>query len=381
MINIGFIILCTSAFIVSMGAGIISPILPIYSRDLGASGLMLGFIFSSFYASMALCNPIMGRLSDRIGKKVMISLGFGIGTIVAISYIWAANPMQLIIVRLIHGVVGAMVIPVVMALVGELSPVGKEGLYMGIYSMMCFLGIAAGPVVGGRIVDAGGTALAFYTFSGLTGMIFLLNLFFLPPTKALNPALTPKRPLKEMFASRPIKGLIVFNFILAIAQGALMVFLPLLARSQHLTITQIGILASVFISMAGLFQVPFGWLANRYDRVRLVIFGTLLVAFALAFLPMAVGFKPLLFLSAIIGISSAIASPAASAILVEHSRSIGMGFVMGSMNTVISLGMITGPIVAGIVMDQLSISYSFYICSIIFLAGAVLFNYFTKAIE
>jgi MFS family permease len=72
------------------------------------------------------------------------------------------------------------------------------------------------------------------------------------------------------------------------------------------------------------------------------------------------------------------ASPAANAMLVEHSREIGMGSVMGSMNAFTSLGMIVGPIAAEIVMDMINLDYAFYFYSVFFIIGPSIFYYFTK---
>lgn len=382
MLNRGFVVLCISAFVIAIGAGIIVPILPLYTDSLGATGIMLGIVFSSTPLTMALCSPFMGRLSDRLGKKLLITSGLAVGSFIAITFVWATNSADLITIRLLQGISNAMVVPIVMAYMGELSPKGQEGSYMGVYSMMAFLGMAAGPLAGGVIADSWGMDSSFYAFGGSLGIVFILTLFLLPPQKGLKePQPISKRPLKDILASDPLKGLFVFSFTLAIAQSGLMVFLPLLAKGQQLTITEIGLLASVFVLSAGILQVPFGIVADRYNKVMLVMIGTLSVAVGLAYMTLVPGFLSLLCLAAIMGVASAVASPAANAMVVEYSREIGMGVVMGSMRSFTSLGMIIGPIVAGIAMDLVNIDYAFYLCSMIFIIGACVFYHYTKDIS
>ncbi|MBN1187523.1 MAG: MFS transporter, partial [Bacteroidales bacterium] len=179
-------------------------------------------------------------------------------------------------------------------------------------------------------------------------------------------------------ASNPLKGLFIFGFILAIAQSGVAVFLPLLADNQQLTKTQIGILASAFVFVAGILQPYFGRLSNRYNKVKMVLIGTLIIAIGLAYLPSTNGFWILLSVAIFIGIAAALASPAANAMIVEHSREIGLGVVSGTMNAFTSLGMIIGPIGAGIVMDKINLNSAFYLYSLIFIIGTALFYYFIK---
>jgi len=142
--------------------------------------------------------------------------------------------------------------------------------------------------------------------------------------------------------------------------------------------SQIGILASSFIFCAGILQAPFGWLANRLDKVKMVIISTLLVGMGLVFIPHAHGFIPLLAIGSVLGMASALGVPAANALVVEHSREIGLGAVSGSMNACTSSGNILGPLAAGIVMDLINLASAFYLYAIIFIIGTIVFFLYTK---
>jgi MFS family permease len=380
MIKNGFVVLCFSVFIAAIGVGIIYPVLPIYIKNLGASGFMIGLIFSSFFVSMALCTPFLGRLSDKVGKKLFITMGFAFSAIIALAYVWVTNPSQFILVRFLNGISIAMILPIIMAYIGELAPQGQEGSYMGIYSMSMFLGMAAGPVLGGIIFERWGSEQAFYSLAGSMGLAFLLTLVMLPARTPKGSQTIAKSPFKEILASRPLKGLLVFGFIFSTANSGLMVFLPLLANNQKLSMSQIGILASAFIFFAGILQAPFGWLANRWNRGKLVASSALIVAVGLAFLPLAKGFFPLLCLGSLLGMASALGPPAANAMMVEHSREIGLGVVSGSMNACNNAGAIIGPLVAGIIMDLINLDYAFYLFAMIFIIGTVIFYFLTREV-
>jgi len=380
MLKSDFVVLCFSVFIAAIGAGIVTPLLPIYVKDLGASGLVLGAFFSSFFLSMAIVTPFFGRMSDKIGKKIFITWGLALSTVVALAYVWTTSPLQLIVVRFLNGITIAMLLPIIMAYIGDLTPAGQEGSYMGIYSMALFLGMAAGPVLGGVIIDQSGTASAFYACAGGMGIAFIITLLFLPRRTTISLPTIAKYPLREILASGPLKGLFVFSFIVTMAQSGLLIFLPLLANDQHLSMSQIGILASSAILFAGLLQAPFGWLANRWNKGKLVICSTLLIGVGLAFLPLANGFITLLCLGSFIGMASSMGIPAANAMLIEHSRDIGMGVVTGSLNSCTSVANIIGPLAAGIVMDLINLDFAFYLMASIFVIGTVLFYYLSREV-
>ena len=67
-----FNVLFVSVFAVMLGLGIVAPLMPLYAENLGATGVWLGLIFAGFSLTRAIFTPIMGRLSDRRGRKRFI---------------------------------------------------------------------------------------------------------------------------------------------------------------------------------------------------------------------------------------------------------------------------------------------------------------------
>ncbi|MFC1914030.1 MFS transporter [Chloroflexota bacterium] len=68
-------VLALSIFSSMLGVGIVAPLLPLYAEDMGATGIWLGIIFGSFYISRSIVMPIMGKLSDRRGRKLILGSG------------------------------------------------------------------------------------------------------------------------------------------------------------------------------------------------------------------------------------------------------------------------------------------------------------------
>ena len=377
-----FNILFISIFSTMMGLGIVSPIMPVFAKDLGASGIWLGIIFAGFSLSRGIFMPIIGKLSDKNGRKKYILIGLLAYTIISLFYLIAYNVYSLSIIRFVHGFASAMVIPVAMAYVGEIANDGEEGKTMGKFNVSMFLGMGTGPFLGGILHDSFGLSSVFIAMSVLSFIAFLLILFLLPDVKFKNHSLTNKKsnrlPFKEIMKDDIMKGLLIFRAIGAIGRGGIMSFLPIFAALININASQIGIIISVNVFLTALLQGYFGKLADKYSKTSLIIIGSFISAVALLLILHAHDFWSLLAIDVIMGIGGAISMPAASAITVKVGRKFGMGASMGVFNSAMSFGMILAPLISGLVMDTLGLIYIFYVAGIISVIGILIFIFFVK---
>ena len=118
MISRVFPILAISIFSCMLGSGIVVPLLPLYAESLGASGLWLGLIFAAFPLSQFLATPVFGRLSDRKGRKLFISIGLLAYAVISFGFIYTNTVSQLVLLRFLHGLAGALILPIAQAYVG-----------------------------------------------------------------------------------------------------------------------------------------------------------------------------------------------------------------------------------------------------------------------
>ena len=150
-----------AVFLSMLGVGIISPLLPIYAKKLGAGGFAVGLIFGLFSLSRSVVMPFYGRLSDLVGRKVFIIAGLAAYSVASLGYVFAHGVLSLSLVRLFLGLASAAILPIEMAFVGDLTPRGSEGRSMGLFSTAFFAGFGAGPIIGGFIFDRLGFEAAF----------------------------------------------------------------------------------------------------------------------------------------------------------------------------------------------------------------------------
>jgi MFS family permease len=362
-----------------LGTGIISPLLPLYAENMGASATWIGIIFAGFSISVTVVTPIAGRLSDRRGRKLFLGTGLLAIAIVSLGYIWAESALQLTIVRLIHGAASGMTLPIAQAYIGDIAPEGEEGKWMGYFNAAFFTGFGIGPFMGGILSDHFGMSTAFLTMGSLSLLSFLTVFFFLPEIKPKKTASRPQTSYKKIITSRMVRGLFSFRLAFSLGRGAFAAFLPILAAaSLGLSPTLTGVLLAVNILLMSLLGMYGGNIADRLNRKTMVIAGSLANLTFLALVPLAGNFWQLLVICILGGLGGAMSMPAASALTVEEGRKFGMGSTMAIFTMAFSIGMAVGPLLSGVIADYVSIKSVFYFGAIIGSIGTSLFIWFTR---
>lgn len=364
-------ILFIAVFASMLGLGIVVPLLPYYAETLGATGIGIGLIFSGFALSRAVFMPIIGRYSDRKGRRIFILIGLGLFSILSLAYIFPQSVVELTGIRIAHGFASAMVVPIAMAYVADLSPPGREGICMGSFNTSLFLGLGCGPLLGGVVMDAVGIETVFLLMAALSFVSFLICLLFLPEGVPSGRMSSSIRLAAGSICMRPV---LFFRIMNAYASGTFMVFLPVIATFwMGLSALETGVIISLSILATGLLQRYFGRLADRFSKTGLIAGGTITVSLCLIGIPFSSGFFELLILSFILGVGSALAIPASSAVVAIAGRSYGQGACMGAFNTAMSVGMVSAPIISGYVMDLFDIRTVFEVAGVISLVSVIVF--------
>ena len=373
-----FFVLFISVFSCMLGVGTIVPILPIYAETLGASGLWLGAIFAGFSLSRIVFMPLIGKFSDRMGRKRFIALGLLIYTLSSLGFIYANNVQALTLVRIIQGFSSAMILPIAMAFIGDISPPGKEATYMGIITVALFLGFGGGPILGGITKDLFTIEADFMVMGGLCLIAFFLVLIYLPRSSSIHKNAPPLDiPFTTMLQSRSVMGICFYRFASAFCRGSIMAFLPLYAHNAlKLNGSQIGLVTASSILLTAVLQLPFGKLADRLNRKMLVLWGSILYFSIIPLIPYTLNFSQILLLNIILGFFGALSLPAASAMILREGKQFVMGSTMAIFNVAMSAGLAVGPVVSGIILDLLGLPEVFYCCTILGLLGTGIVAWF-----
>lgn len=380
MIRRVFPVLALAIFSSMLGAGIVVPLLPLYAEGMGATGLWLGFIFASFAISRTLVTPFFGRLSDRKGRKLLLVIGLFTYALISFTYVLATEVYQLVLVRLVHGVSGAMILPIAQAYIGDLSPEGEEGKWMGYSNAAFFSGFGFGPLMGGMLAAQWGMDLAFITMGVFNLIAFFIAIILLPRSDLRKSATALPFSFMDMRRSSTMVGLFSFRLAIALGRSSFFTFLPLLAATRlGLPADLIGLLIAVHVLLMSILGIVGGRMADIFNRRVLVGIGSIVIFAYLFLVPLAPGFGPLLALCILGSIGSAIATPPVMALTVEEGRKYGMGSAIAAITMAMSIGMAVGPIMTGAIVDFIDINAAFYFSAGLALVGVALFMWFTRA--
>lgn len=372
-----FITLFSAVFVTTTGVGVVAPLLPVYAHEMGGRALQVGLIFGAFSLTRSLFIPVFGRLSDQKGRKPFLTAGLLIYFIVSLSYVFSNNVNTLILLRLGQGFGSAMILPVAQAYIGSITPSNKEGRIMGMFNLALYGGLSAGPLLGGVVTDWFNIQCAFLSMGVLTLFGFILCLLVLPQEKGdykTNSSDSAKFiSYREVLKDRTILSLFLFRTCFTFSIGVTWAFLPLMAGSRlNLSSSSIGILVMINVFVAGIFQTPMGYLADRFNKRCLVVLGGLIAIISVYYLNKASSFGGLLLANGFFGLAGGVSIPALMAIGVIAGRKTGaMGSVMGLLNLSHSLGMLAGPVLAGILVDLYSFDVVFPSAIVVLCVGTL----------
>ena len=383
-----FLSLYFAVFVAVMGISMVSPLLPVYAKEMGASGVWLGLTFSAFAITQAIFGPFAGRLSDRYGRKPFIVAGLLVYLIAAIGYLTAQSFYQVIAFRAFSGIGTSLIFSVTRAYIGDMTPPGQEGRWLGTFATGDIIGFGTGPLVAGLLREVFGFRSVFVAMALLLASSAVIILWWLPgrppvsqERRACN-LVAPRLSFKAALTTPIVLAVTVFMLVTSLSSGAAMSFLGLhLENNIGVGPILVGVAFATQDLAAGFAQPLFGRMADRYNRRLLVVIGLSMSAVFIAFMGLANSYLLIVLLLFLMGAGGAISQVSAGAIQVVAGRKVGMGTVIGLGSAGNGVGIVIGSVIGGLLLDQFSISAPFLFGGVMTAIGMILFVVLTRGVE
>lgn len=286
--NLGLIF--AIVFIDLLGFSLILPLLPFYAGTFGATPTQVGLLVASYAAAQLVSAPLLGRMSDRFGRRpiLMVSL---LGTVIGFLILGFARSLwMLFFSRILDGFTGGN-ISVAQAYIADISDERNRARNFGLIGVAFGLGFIFGPAIGGMLSVYGFSVPAFV--AALLSTLSLLGVVFLLPESLGSEARTSLAARKrEEFTlsnlwqalSRPQVGpLLSIRFFFGLAFSMFQTIFPLYteyrlgldARSTGLVLAYVGMLV-VLVQGAAI-----GPLTARFQERTLIVSALVLMILAL----------------------------------------------------------------------------------------------------
>lgn len=360
-------IIFLTIFIDLMGFGILIPILPTFaSKELGISDFGIGTIVAVFSLMQFIFNPMMGKLSDRIGRRPVI-LATQLMTVIAYLIFAVSNSFLLLFFSRMLAGLGGSNIGVAQAYIADITPREERAKGMGVIGAAFGLGFVFGPIIGALLAKYGyhvaGLGSAFFTSSA-----FVFTYFKLPESlKERRKEGKIKIKLFDLdFAkqilSNPSIGflIILFFFIIFSIANIYGTFAILGYKFYGFTDQQNGILFGITgLVGAGIQAGLIRFLSKKLSDKTIVMMGILLMAIGLGLLPYGGNFTGVAIVISIMAIGSGILQPIIPSMISKYTPEHQQGATLGFSQSVSAFARVLGPLWGGFSFDILGYQFPF----------------------
>lgn len=362
-----FALLCTIGILCFISYNMVRmPVLALFAESLGASPERIGVIVSVSTLTGVFLKLPSGALSDIYGRRMLLRVGVIAFGVPPFFYPFISDVNVLTLLRLFHGLATAIFAPSALATVAELYR-ERRGAALGTYTACTQSGALLGPFIGGYLAFAYGFSSAFLTAGlfGCAAIVMFYSLHLSPPPPRLHDK-SLASVWSEMWkgfsiVARNRKVLVTSSTDAAkmIANGALMAFLPLYGISVGLNAGEVGLLFTIQSLTSFISKPIMGRVSDRMGRQPLIMLGLVICAATFVSIPHVSELALLLVLSAGFGFGEAVVSSSSSAFVADSSEFKTLGAGMGMQGTIGDIGHASGPLLAGVLIANMSYAGAF----------------------
>lgn len=381
---IQFSLLVFINFFVGSMVGLERTILPILGEEyfgITSASAAISFIVS-FGFSKAIVNFWAGNLADKIGRKQVLLIGWGIGLFVPILVIFAHSWFVIVFANVLLGINQGLTWSMTLNMKIDLAKPTQRGLAVGLNEFAGYIGVALMAIITGYVgATYSLSPEPFYIGIGITIVGFILSLTVQDTDEHLK-LQTQKQQvndpnLMEVFKQTSWKDKNLSSISFAgtstnIKDGMVWGLLPLFLTSGGLTVGQIGTIVAIYPAAWGFFQLFTGILSDRIGRKWLITVGMWIQALSLWIILFVDQYSLWLIGAISLGIGTAMVYPTLIASISDVAHPDWRATSMGIYRFWRDSGYAIGAFVSGILADILTINWAIGLVALFpFISGIV----------
>ncbi len=362
-------------FLMGIDLFVVSPLLPFISEAYQISSAKAGWMVTVFALTYAFSAPFFGWLSDKKGRKGLITFGLLLFAISNLLTAFSPSFFWLTVSRIIAGLSVASITPLIYAIIGESAPANRRGTWLSIVVSGHLTALWAGAPIGTLLEHFLGWRSVFVVMAMIGAILAIINF------KTWKDA-HKKREIKKRVRGNFLRilGSVSVTTIWAISMYALYVYLGAALYSENGFSTSEIALAVTFYGIGAVFgSLLSGQFTDRFGETR--ISKVMLLSLTLTLICLGFFFSTndwiyfFLFIWALIGYAGFTSYQAR--LSVEYPKDRGM--VMAWNNTALYIGITIGSVIGGYVISNWGYPFLPYICSVAAIISFVLSHQRVKA--
>ncbi|MFQ5825377.1 MAG: MFS transporter [bacterium] len=356
-----------------IGFGIILPLLPLYAKSYGAAPFVIGLLWISYSVTQFLFNPILGAISDRVGRRPIILMSLVGSVIFYTLFGWAPSLFWLFVARFAAGVFAAN-ISTAMAFIADITTKENRAKGMGLIGAAVGTGFIIGPAVGGFLSQYS-YSLPGYGAAILSLIALLLAISKLPESLNANNIEHPQKkslhsilkPMAQAMNTQEVARPIFVYFLVVFAFANMQVTFPLYTHELFgFDVVQNGYVFAFVGILAVIFQGGLiGKLSKNFGDGPLAIFGTGLSMFGLMLIPFAKSIPVLVFFMTILGVGTGLNTPTLTSLVSISVDEAHQGSVLGVSRSFSTFARIIGPLWGGWSYGALGMRWPYWSAGVI----------------
>lgn len=336
-----------------IGFGIVVPILGVYAERYGASGVTVGWLFATYSLAQMVFSPILGRLSDRVGRKPVIVVSL-IGTAVGSLITGAAGALWVLFLgRAIDGASGGS-LSVAQAAVTDIAPPEQRPGLIGMLGAAFGVGFVLGPAIGG-LASLGGPHVPFYVAAVLAAINAIAAMVRLPETRLERGlATTVKSREWSIPHSTVLRRMAAIGFLTTFGFVAFEATFSLFGKREF-GLTE-GSASLVFLGIGVVLVIVQGGLYGRAAARRgvgsLYLTGLVAVVIGLAVVSGSRHWGVLVVGLVVLAAGQGVVSPSITELVTEASPADRRGQALGFQQSANAVARVVAPPLAGVMFDH-----------------------------
>jgi predicted MFS family arabinose efflux permease len=368
--NRSFWIIALIAFANALSFTILIPILYLYGRQFALTDFQTSLLFSIYAIAQFFSTPVIGKLSDRFGRKPLLIISLA-GTVIA-NFLAGTAPAAgfLFFARFLDGITGGNA-SVAQAVISDVTTPENRAKGFGIYGATFGLGFVIGPVIslGAQQISLGA---GFLVSSAIAAFALAITIFFLPET--LRTKAPKNHNIFDLGLGNLITGLfipkvgilLIINFLIGTTFTVFtFAFQPYFLQVLGQDSKGLALMFVAFGTLGVLMQTQgIKILTRKFSLVNILLFAILVRSLSFTLMPIFPNIVYFVSVSIIFSLFNSLVQPMISTLISLNAKPEVQGTVIGLNNSYLNVSNAFGPVIAGLLVNQdnpATYSYPLYV--------------------